>query len=553
MPGPRAFRIVAAALRALDRPEEAAQAELQGIKFGFTEPLKRARAAQQARRSSEARSIAEEYLKKNPDDLIAMTIAAEAALSLDPGDEVEPVLRKVIDRAPAFPPASILLASALAGQLRLQEAAEVLEELLKRVPQETSAKRFLADLRTQLNAPAAAAVLYEEIAAGGRASLADRSKHAQVLRIAGRKSDSVRALRDIIATSPAVGHAWWTLASYFPDELSDDDEQQMRSAIDDPNARPRDLGFLQLASSILDDRRGDHEGAFEAITRAQALLSTGSAYDPDAVSRHVDELIGACTVDLFEGFAAFGSPSRSPVFIVGMPRSGSTLLERILGQHSRIEALGELPLMPRLVALEQAEGSVAYRSLLPDQLTREKIGSMASWYLERAQQFRQTDKPHFIDKYNGNWIRAGLIRLMFPNAKILDIRRNALDSCWAVFRRVLVGDYANDQRYLARHYADYVRFMDSMAAAAPGSILTISYEELVTDPEQRIRGILKFLGLDFEPECVDFHRSTAPARTASSEQVRRPINSQGIGSAEPYRSWLQPLIEELERALPKGG
>lgn len=548
MPNPRAFRIAAAALRALERPEEAARVELQGIRFGFTDPLKRARAAQQALRSGEAKSLAEAYLRNSPDDLIAMTIAAEAALALNLADEAEPILRKVVDRAPGFPPASILLASALAAQVRLREAAELLESLLSWAPQEISAKRFLADLRTQLNDPVASAALYEEIFTAGLATPADRSKYAQVLREAGRKSESVKALRDILTSSPRDGHAWWALTSYFPEELTDDDERLIRSVIGNRSANRSDLGFLHLATSILHDQRRDYEASFQAITSAQALLSTRHRYDPDVLTQHVDEMIAAYTPDVFERFEAQGSKSDAPIFIVGMPRSGSTLLERMLGQQSKIEALGELPLMPRLVALERPDSDAAYKSLLPDALTGEKLGEMADWYLERATQFRRTNKPHFIDKYNGNWIRAGLIRLMFPNAKIIDIRRDALDSCWAVFRRVLIGDYANDQRQLARHYADYVRFMDAMVVAAPESILTVSYEKLVSDAEGQIRAILNFLGLEFEPACLDFHRSADTVRTASSEQVRRPINREGIGSAEPYRPWLQPLIDELQRA-----
>jgi len=138
---------------------------------------------------------------------------------------------------------------------------------------------------------------------------------------------------------------------------------------------------------------------------------------------------------------------------------------------------------------------------------------------------------------------------MFPNAKILDIRRSALDSCWAVFKSVLVGDFGNDQHHVARYYADYVRLMDRMAAKSANAILTISYEDLVSDVEGETRRILSFLGLDFEQACVDFHLSNGVVTTASSEQVRRPANRDSIGSAEPYRPWLQPMISELEAAL----
>lgn len=551
-PEARAFRLAAAALRVLGRRGEAAQFELQGISVGITPPLQKARSAQQSRRSSDAKSIAEEYLRSNPGDLLAMTIAAEAEISLDRYVDAEAILKDVVGRAPGFPTASLLLANALVAQLRLREAAEVLKDLLKHVPQQTNAKRFLAGVLAQTNDPFAAIPLYEEILASGGSSQEDQLKQAQTLRMAGKKGECVEALRRCIALSPLGGHAWWALAYYFPDELTKDDERRIRAAIGNPAVKRDDLGNFHLAASIIDHRQGNHQAAFEAVVSAAALLSARPGYDAAGLSRHIDELIAAYTPALFDRFASNGSPSDSPIFIVGMPRSGSTLLERILGQHSKIEAAGEIPLIPRVVANTHPDRIAAYRSLLPEMLSGEKITEMAEWYLDRSQEYRHTDKPHFTDKYNGNWIRAGLISLMLPKAKILDIRRNALDSCWAVFKSVFVGDYALDQKDLAHCYADYVRFMDAIVAAVPNRVLTVPYEDLVADVEGQTRRILDFLGLDFEAACVDFHLSTAAVTTASSEQVRRPINREGIGSAEPYRRWLQPLITELDSLLAEG-
>ena len=550
-PDARAFRLAAAALRALGRNEEAAQAELDGIRSGFPDPLKRAKAAHQSGRSDEAKAIAEEYLGIHPDDLLAMTIAAEAELGLGRRDDAELMLRRVVDRAPGFPPANMLLANILTVQLRLREAVQVLEVLITRAPHETNARRFLADLRARMNDASGAASIYEEISASPAATPADQYKLAQNLRAAGRRRESVAALRRGIARSPLDAHFWWMLGFYFSEEITEEEERHIRAAIASPDIATKDLTLLQVAISVLEDRRGNYEAAFEAIASAKAVPSQTPPYDPHSLTRHVDELIAAYTPDVFERLRPFASNSDAPIFIVGLPRSGSTLVERILGQHSSIEPLGEIPVMSRLAA-EQPEAIAKYRNLLPGALTGEKVAQMAGWYLERSSEYRRSDKPRFVDKYNSNWIRTGLIRLMLPNARIIDVRRDPLDCCWSVFKTMFADDYAKDQQHLARYYADYVRLMDAMAAAARDAILTVRYEELVGDVEGQTRRILDFLGLEFEPACVDFHLSTAPVTTPSSEQVRRPINSEGIGSAEPYRPWLQPLIDELGSALGKG-
>lgn len=528
---------------------EAARAEQDGINAGFPPALRLARSAQQSGRYVEAKSIAANYLQIEPDDLIAMTVAAEAELALGNADEADSTLRLVIERCPTFPPATMLLAKKLIAELRLRDAATTLEALLILVPRELSAKRYLADVLTQVNDTGRAASLYKEVLDVQPNSSADQFKCAQILRYAGARAESIKALRRSIELSPEAGHAWWPLVHHFPEDLTDDDETQLRAAVSRPGILPDDRALLQAALSVLEHRRGNHRAAFAAVEAAKAYRASSSSYDPDALSIHVDELIAAYTPEVFERFKPLASSDSSPIFIVGLPRSGSTLLERILGQHSKVEALGEIPVLPRVVAMGQPEGTASYRSLMPVSLTGEKLHHMSDWYLDRSAQYRRSDSPRFTDKYNGNWIRAGLIRLMFPNAKILDIRREPLDCCWAVFRSFLVNDYANDLRHLGRYFVDYVRYMEAMAAASPGGILTVNYEDLVGDVEGHTRRILDFLGLGFERGCVDFHLSKAAVRTPSSEQVRRPINSEAIGSSGPYRPWLQPLIDELEAGL----
>lgn len=224
------------------------------------------------------------------------------------------------------------------------------------------------------------------------------------------------------------------------------------------------------------------------------------------------------------------------------------MVERILGRHSAIEGAGEMRILPKLAELarREADNPEHYADLLKD-LPDEQLAWVGRRYVEASRDYRRSAKRHFIDKNNLNWLQSGLTLLALPGARIIDVRRNALDCCWANFKMLFSTEFpaTNDLRHVGRFYRDYVRLFDAMKQAAPGRILSVRYEGVVDDLEGQTRRMLDFLDLPFEPQCLDFHLSTGAVATASSEQVRQPLNRKGIGSAEPYRQWLGPLIEEL--------
>jgi tetratricopeptide (TPR) repeat protein len=545
-PDARLFRIAARACRALGLVEDAEDAELAAIQAGFKAPdLIEAATANRDGRSDESRALIDRFLDSNPDDLLALTMAAEADIHSWELERAEARLREVLDRAPSFLRAIMLLAKYLALQARLREAIAVVGDVVRRKPGNVTALQYLAELNAEANDHEAAAEIYSRLLKLNPAQLAIWIIYAQQLRMLGSKANSQAAFRQALKLDPNNGPAWWGLAYYFTSSMTEQDVAAIEQALAVREGTAEDGGPLHIALSIFAERRGDHEQAFRHVATGKALRAMAHPYDAAAASRSVDELVEAFAADRLARPNPDGCADNAPIFIIGMPRSGTTLLERILSRHSEVEAGGELPIMPRLHESLRRGSDSRYLERLAT-MSGTEFGALGATYIERSRDYRTSDKPRFIDKLNSNWRHAGLIRLMLPQAKIIDLRRDALDCCWSNFKMLFAEGHiaSNDQSDIAHYYRDYVRLTDSLSASGSG-ILRVRYEDLVDDVEGQTRAILEFLGLDFEPDCLDFHLSTSAVATPSSEQVRRPINREGIGSADPYRQWLGPMIKTL--------
>ena len=544
-PDPRALRLAAAAHRRLGEAKAAELAELAGIKVSLDSAgMQEAAAALRQGRKIEAKRIATAVLAEEPDDLVALTIAAEAAMKERQFDDADRKLGLVLERAPGFVGASMLQAASLKSRARVREAIAVLENILNRDRRNGAALALLAEARAEIGEIEATVEAYRRLIDVDPSLARTWIMYAQYLRILGRSDESKEAFRRALSMDPAQGAAWWGLAHFFLDDISAGDVETMERVLADRAGSPQDEAPARIALAIVADRRGEHEKAFAHLSEGKRLRLEAQPYDPDKISSDVDEAIRHFAPELFRSRSGFDDGS--PIFIVGMPRSGSTLVERILGQHSLIEAAGELQVLPKLVdALRYSEGEERSYAEFVAGLPSSAIADIGKAYVDRSGEYRHTSKPRFVDKFNLNWLHSGLIRLALPNARILDVRRNALDCCWSNFKMLFADGHANDLRHIGQLYRDYVRLIDRVDAAAPGGILRVRYEDLVEDVEGATRRILEFAAVPFERQCVDFHLSEAPVATPSSEQVRRPISKSAIGSAEPYRKWLGPLIEEL--------
>lgn len=544
----RVYRLAAEACRKLGLKADAEGAELGAIQANLEEPrLKQAAELLADGQAIEAQRRAEQFLKANPNDLLATTILAEASLALWELERSERLVRSILERAPTFLRASMLLATCLTKQVRLRDAIAVLDDVITRKPTNVPALTFLAQSRAAAGDVDEAASLYQRLLALDERRAEWWIYFGQHCRALGRREDAIGAFRRALAIDPQNGSAWWSLANYYASTVDGQDVGTIREALIERSGTAEE-GSLHLTLGLIADRDGKHAEAFAHFAEGKKIRLARQPHDPDRVSAGVDSVIDRFTPEFYERRKSAGGSDPSPIFIVGLPRSGTTLVERVLGRHESIEGAGELQIIPKLaeMARRRAENPDDYAAML-ETLTDGQLAWVGERYVEASRDHRRTEKPMFIDKANLNWMQIGLILLALPNAKVIDVRRNALDCCWANFKMLFAEGYpaANDLRHVGQFYRDYVRLFDAMHDAAPGRILPVRYEEVVDDLEGQTRRMLDFLGLEFESQCLDFYLATDAVATASSEQVRRPLNRKGIGSADPYRQWLGPLIEEL--------
>jgi hypothetical protein len=305
----------------------------------------------------------------------------------------------------------------------------------------------------------------------------------------------------------------------------------------------------------LEDRGEDHD-SFEHYRLGNSIRSVQTRYRPAETSDLVERMQKLFTKKFFEDRQGFGCQAPDPIFIVGMPRSGSTLVEQILASHSLVEGTGELPDV-MVLARELEEGADglpgAWRNYPENlaELSSAGFCRLGDTYLERTRIQRKTDRPFFTDKMPNNWIHVGLIRLMLPNAKIVDARRHPLACGFSNFKQQYARgqEFSYDLEHLGLYYRDYVRLMAHFDAVAPGAVHRVIHEQLLANPEQEIRRLLDYLALPFEQACLNFHENKRAVRTASAEQVRRPIERNGVESWKRFEPWLDPLKQALGPAL----
>ena len=551
---PALLRLLGAGLRMLGNAVEAENAERRAIEASTRNPAHR-EAARALAAGDKARALAilRTLIARDDTDVVALVMLG-GQLSLQAEyDSAESFLRKAVGAAPGDLGARMALAEHLHRAGRMAEALGVLDGFGASA-EAPAAQSLRANILRDLGRPEEEIAILEQLTTRQPQveSYAVRLGHAY--RTVGRTDDAIAAYRGVIAKIPYEGTAWWNLANLDAANFTDQDIDQMERGLTAPNVPVINRVRLNFALGRAFEDRRDAERAFRYYHAGNQLKQTISTFRPEKLRSWIAKAEATYTPEFFAERAGWGCLAADPIFVIGMQRSGSTLVEQILASHPDIEGTAELTDLPAII---REQGEIAHRREMTineylQRMSADELRAIGEDYMTRVRVYRQTDKPFFTDKMSTNWTYAGLIRLILPNAKIIDVRRHPLDCCFANWKQLFSGKglehtYSMDQ--LGRYYADYVRLMRLIDRLQPGKIHRVIYERLVDDTEGEVRRLLDYLGLPFHESCLDFHSNKRSVRTISAEQVRRPINRESIGRWRQFEQWLGPLKSALGSAL----
>ena len=551
VPGnPEAYRLLAAALRQTGDDEDANEAELAAIAASKRDPeLLRAGAALVDNDLPAAEAILRAVLKRRATDVAAIRMMAELAARIGRRVDAENLLRRAIELAPGWVPARANLATVLYRQHRAVEALAELDKIEMLEAADDAQRNLRAAALGQIGGYQEAVSLYRDVLARRPDQPKIWMSLGHMLKTVGEQAEAITAYRRAIEIAPALGEVWWSLANLKTVRFSDEDIATMRSALNRNALSDDDRLHLHFAlGKALEDRHED-EPAFAEYAEGNRIRAGQLHYDPSTIAGHVDVCETLFTREFLDSRAGQGCEAPDPIFVLGLPRSGSTLIEQILSSHPAIEGTMELPNVLSIAKslADEFEDRVPAIAALP----QERLVELGERYIRETRSYRKSDRPFFIDKMPNNWLYVPLIHLMLPNARIIDARRHPLACCFSNFKQ----NYARGQTFsydlqdLGTYYANYVRMMAHVDAVLPGKVHRLFHEDMVDDTESEIRRLLDYLGLPFDENCLRFHENARAVRTASAEQVRRPINREGVDQWRDYEPWLGPLKDALGPVL----
>jgi predicted Zn-dependent protease len=548
---PDAWRMLGDHLTLLGDVAKADAAYAQHIRHSTRDPrLLEPAAALCDGRIAEAEHLLRSHLLQHPTDVAAIRMLAEVGARLGRYGDAEKLLQRCLELAPGFLAARHNLAVVLQRQAKLQAALAQIDLLLAADAQNPGYRNLAASMAARLGDMPRAIRIYGDVVREYPRQPKIWMSYGHTLKTAGRQDEAIDAYRRCLALAPHLGEAWWSLANLKTFRFTADDLAAMAAQLARDDLGDEDRFHFDFALGKAREDAGEYAASFRHYEAGNRLRRAAITYDADENHDHVVRSKTLLTREWLAERAGYGCAAPDPIFIVGLPRSGSTLLEQILASHSQIEGTMELPdiiaLARELGGRKRRSEATRYPEVLAE-LSADECRELGERYLAQTRIQRPGGAPFFIDKMPNNFSHTGLIHLILPNARIIDARRHPIACCFSAFKQ----HFARGQAFtysleeVGRYYCDYVELMAHMDTVLPGRVHRVTYERIVEDTEAEVRRLLEYCGLPFEVGCLRFYENDRAVRTASSEQVRRPIYRDGVDQWRHYEQWLRPL----ERAL----
>jgi len=498
-----------------------------------------------------AEEICRHYLRQNPRDVEGMRLLAKIGIDLGILDDAEFLLESAVEFSPDDVQLRFDYIDALRRRQKSAQSREQAELLYQRDPENPLFQSRLAIECIQMGEYDRGLELFDSVLEKLPNDPASLTSRGHALKTKGARGEAEASYAAAVAAKPDHGDAWYALANLKTYRFSTGEIAAMREQAERGDLAFMDRVHLNFALAKAFEDEGDHTASFSHYDAGNALKRAQTRYSADAMTKELARQKELCTPELFAKHEGAGHDAPDPIFILGLPRAGSTLLEQILASHSEVDGTLELPNI--LALAHRLRGRKAGQSRYPEilhDLSPDQLEKFGQDFIETTR-IHRAGAPFFIDKMPNNFRHIGLIHLILPNAKIIDARRAPMDCCFSGFKQL----FAEGQEFtyglteVGRYYADYVDLMDHWDAVLPGKVLRVQHEDVLDDLEGQTRRMLDFLGLPFEEACLAFHKTTRAVRTASSEQVREPINRKGQDAWKPFEPWLDPLKQALGEHL----
>ncbi len=501
------------------------------------------------RKLAQAERITRDLLKRFPADISAIRVLADIGFEVKQYGDAAKLLERALELAPDFHQARHRYAMVLLRQQKLEAALGEADQLLVIEPGNPNFLVLKASILVRMGQNQAAMEIYQQVLAKYPNQARAQMSYGHTLKTVGRLEESIAAYRRCIEISPEVGEAYWSLANLKTFRFTDEDIENMRQQVTAEGGDADDQAHLAFALGKALEDRGEFDESFRFYRRGNAIRKVNHRHNTRINVYDTARQIKALDTDFFESRKGWGCPAPDPIFIVGLPRAGSTLLEQILASHTLVEGTSELTdiiTTARKLGKKSRQNPAGKYPEILHELTEQQCRELGENYLETTR-IHRSHTPYFIDKMPNNFQHIGLIHLILPNAKIIDARRHPMGGCFSSFKQLFAAGqtftYGLDE--IGRYYRDYVILMDHWDRVLPGRVHRVQYEEMVADNERQIRALLAYCKLDFEEQCLRFYETDRAIRTPSSEQVRKPIYTEGLEQWRNFEKHLGPLKEAL--------